>query len=38
MSYFPVNCALKKYLPQNEDTGLDRLIIYNFFYYWYGQN
>lgn len=38
--FFSCKLSLKNYLPQNEDTGLDRLIIEIFFYFWsmYVQN
>lgn len=31
MSFFSCKLSLKNYIPQNEDTGLDRLIIEIFF-------
>lgn len=33
--FFSCKLSLKNYLPQNEDAGLDRLIIEIFFYFWY---
>lgn len=33
--FFSCILLLKNYLPQNEDTGLDRLIIEFFCYFWY---
>lgn len=34
--FFSCKLSLKNYIPQNEDTGLDRLILIEFFFYfWY---